>query len=269
MEGRTPLTLRAVRSVFRLVGEARELGADPGRWRPHMVESLARILNAEVVVSSEIHVRADDRAGSLRILDFGWGFDQGRQLWRIETERQETSLDSYWLAVQPQEQREARGRDAIVPIHPARKVYGGTKFILSQFPLYHIGAVDQLGVHRAWGHQPFTPADHRLLRLLHLELGRLWTQDILRRASDPTSDLPPRLAQTLAALRAGRSEKEVSIELGISRHTVHNYVKALHQRLGVSSRGELLAKASESESTFVPKLSVHLPPRPGASAGSR
>ena len=86
-------------------------------------------------------------------------------------------------------------------------------------------------------------------------------KDAIEKAKDPTTDLPPRLAQTLAELAAGSSEKQVSLKLGISRHTVHNYVKALHRRLGVSSRGELLAKAHSDSSTgaFTPKLSV---PRP-------
>ena len=49
----------------------------------------------------------------------------------------------------------------------------------------------------------------------------------------------------------------MSTRLGISPHTVHNYVKALHQRMGVTSRGELLAKAAPPAASFVPKLSVH------------
>ena len=79
--------------------------------------------------------------------------------------------------------------------------------------------------------------------------------DALKKARDPASELPPRLSQTLAALQSGCSEKEISTKLGISPHTVHNYVKALHQRLGVSSRGELLAKMKKQEG-FLPKLSA-------------
>jgi DNA-binding NarL/FixJ family response regulator len=138
-------------------------------------------------------------------------------------------------------------------------VYGGTTFVLSQYPLPHLGAVDQLGLHRAGGVKPFSREEHRLLRLFHVELGRLWKKDAIKKAQDPGSDLPPRLAQTLAELQAGASEKQVSLKLGISRHTVHNYVKALHRRLGVSSRGELLAKARPAGGDFTPKLSV---PRP-------
>ena len=62
------------------------------------------------------------------------------------------------------------------------KVHAGKSFILSQYALKHAGAVDQLGIHRAWGDEPFTRADHRLVRLLHVELGRLWRRDALRHA---------------------------------------------------------------------------------------
>ena len=75
-------------------------------------------------------------------------------------------------------------------------------------------------------------------------------------ARDPSAQLPPRLTQTLAALAEGCSEQEVSQRLGISRHTVHNYVKALHHRLGVASRGELLAKVSQAQTPFLPRFIV-------------
>ncbi len=56
------------------------------------------------------------------------------------------------------------------------------------------------------------------------------------------ADLPPRLRQTLTALLAGDSEKQVALRLQISPHTVHVYVKSLYKRFGVASRGELLAR---------------------------
>jgi DNA-binding CsgD family transcriptional regulator len=45
----------------------------------------------------------------------------------------------------------------------------------------------------------------------------------------------------LACLAEGDSEQQVALRLGISAHTVHEHVKRLHRRFGVSSRGELLA----------------------------
>jgi DNA-binding CsgD family transcriptional regulator len=261
------LRLGEVRDVFRLVGEIRELGADPSQWRPHMVRRISKMMNCEIVVSSEIHFRAAGEGGVYHVHDIGWGCDQDGNTWQINTEREEKP-EAYWLTVlgkappatEKKSADESSSEKPVVPVKPVRAVYGGTSFVLSQYPLPHLGAVDQLGLHRAWGNQPFTRPQHRLIRLFHLELGRLWKKDALQKAQDPTSALPPRLAQTLAELQAGSSEKQVSITLGISRHTVHNYVKALHRRLGVSSRGELLAKSRQSSSgDFTPKLSV---PRP-------
>ena len=54
--------------------------------------------------------------------------------------------------------------------------------------------------------------------------------------------LSPRMRQTLDRLLVGDSEKQIAGGLGLSRHTVHVYVKALYKGFGVSSRGELLAK---------------------------
>ena len=252
------LRLADVRAVFRLIGEIRELGSDPDQWRPHMICRLRTMLGAHVVVSSEVHFRTTAAPGVLRVVDIGWGCDESQETWRIRTEQPEQPRD-YWLAagvVLPRHDPE--WHEQIVAVKPIRHVYGGTSFILSQYPLPYAGAVDQLGLHRAWGDAAFAPAQHRLVRLLHVELGRLWKQDALKKARDPSQHLPPRLAQTLQELIVGSSEKQIALKLDLSRHTIHNYVKALHQRFGVSSRGELLARAGRPD--FIPKLSLSLPP---------
>ena len=259
----THMRLREVRAAFRLIGEIREQGDDPAKWRPHMVRRLRKLFRAEVVISSEVHVRpgtgkgGTGKGGTVRVIDVGWGCDgsDGDRVWQIQSEV-DAQPDAYMLAVTAGAADDPTGP---VPVRPTAPVREGSTFVLSQYPLAHLGAIDQLGLHRGFEDGPFTPADHRLARLFHVELGRLWKRDALRRATDPLSDLPPRLAQTLAALQAGCSEKEVSVRLGISPHTVHNYVKALHQRLCVTSRGELLAKAPKATGAFVPKLSIHQP----------
>lgn len=54
--------------------------------------------------------------------------------------------------------------------------------------------------------------------------------------------LPPRLRRTLERLLAGESEKTAARAMGISHHTVHEYVKQIYKHFGVNSRGELMAK---------------------------
>ncbi len=251
------LKLSEVRRIYRLIGEVRELAADPQQWRQHMIRRLATLFDAAVVVSSEIHARTTAKPGTLKITDIGWGCDQGDHLWQIQSEREEENPSEFWLSIVNTEKPQAvPGQENVtVPVEPTKPVHGGKSFIMSQYALPHVGTVDQLGLHREWGDKPFGPTDHRLARIFHLELGRLWKRDAINRAKNPSKDLAPRLAQTLEALLNGASEKEVSNQLGISRHTVHNYVKALHQRFGVNSRGELLAKARKP-AEFVPKFSV-------------
>lgn len=61
-------------------------------------------------------------------------------------------------------------------------------------------------------------------------------------------NLPPRQRQTLERLLQGDSEKQIALRLKLSPHTIHSYVKALHKRLSVSSRGELLSRFLVSSS---------------------
>ena len=53
--------------------------------------------------------------------------------------------------------------------------------------------------------------------------------------------LRPRHHETLDLLLSGNDEKKIARKLGLSRHTVHDYVKAIYRRFEVNSRGELLA----------------------------
>src|SRR4051794_6467624 len=61
-------------------------------------------------------------------------------------------------------------------------------------------------------------------------------------ARPPRSELSRRERQVLALLVTGRSEKQVALELEISPHTVHVYVKSLYKLFGVCSRTDLLVR---------------------------
>src|SRR5690349_15372522 len=58
---RDHLTSADVRALLRLLGELRELGADPGAWRAHLVASLEALCGASVAVISEL--RVNENAG--------------------------------------------------------------------------------------------------------------------------------------------------------------------------------------------------------------
>ena len=58
----------------------------------------------------------------------------------------------------------------------------------------------------------------------------------------PGPELPPRVRATLEVLMTGASDKQIASELGISQHTVHQYVKALFKAYNVDSRAKLVAQ---------------------------
>lgn len=97
-----------------------------------------------------------------------------------------------------------------------------------------------LGLHRAVGDRPFTAREVQLVSIAVEELA--WAYDV---PPDPRiaerARLSPRVGQVLDRLLVGDSEKQIAVRLCLSRHTVHEHVKALYQRCGVSSRAELLA----------------------------
>lgn len=263
MEKDSPrLSLADVRRAFRLIGEIRRHGADPQQWRPHLLRGLLELVGSDLVISSEVHFRTTPRSDVLKVTDIGWGLEQGGEPWRIHSERDEDP-QSYLVVVR----KPADTAQDIVPIKPLKALRDGRGFILSQYSLPHLGAVDQLGLHRYDLARPFTSAQAKLVRLFHVELGRLWKDDALKRAADPAAELPPRLVQTLDGVLRGDSEKQIAFQLGLSQHTVHNYIRALHTRFGVSSRAELIAKATEDRADFTPKLTISVRSTRGRAAG--
>ena len=46
----------------------------------------------------------------------------------------------------------------------------------------------------------------------------------------------------MRAIARGNSTPEIAAELFLSAHTVRDYIKAVFDKVGVSSRGELVAK---------------------------
>ena len=54
--------------------------------------------------------------------------------------------------------------------------------------------------------------------------------------------LSPRERDVVAAIARGSSTPEIAAELYLSAHTVRDYIKSVFEKVGVSSRGELVAK---------------------------
>jgi DNA-binding CsgD family transcriptional regulator len=92
-----------------------------------------------------------------------------------------------------------------------------------------------------------TPTGRRLAPVVHAELGEWLRLGNIKDGSGATgcgrgTALAPRYRRVLERLLGGDSEKQIAHALGLSRHTVHEYVKRIYRAFGVESRGELLSK---------------------------
>ncbi|MEX0885851.1 MAG: helix-turn-helix transcriptional regulator [Phycisphaeraceae bacterium] len=243
--------LRELCAIYRLIARCAECGRDPQQWRSQMVLGLRPLVTAQAVCAGEL---ADADGSSPRVVQLiehadtgpapaGRGF--GDELARNATFVNLARVPGR-LVTRTRQQAEASG-EATPPglAQPGEMV----DWVAS---LHHVGdaagvagagvagVVSFVTLHRAAGEPPFGRREHRLLHWLHYEMGRMLGTS-LALARDQVA-LPPRLADVLACLTDGDSEKQIATRLKLSPHTVHTYVRRLYQRFAVQSRGELLAR---------------------------
>jgi DNA-binding CsgD family transcriptional regulator len=257
----TRLDADDVRQLFRLTGELRELGNDPAAWRAHLAAELEGLCRAQIVVVCELLVNpalrettataaaVGDCAQAVRPLQIrDQGLDPGA--------RQSFFDDLYWTDHRNDDALEGivrlygtaftvLRRDLVTDQRWYRSTMANERyrkhhcgdFIMSMVPVTDLGVICSVELFRPWRGPGFSPRDRLLVDLLHGELGRDW-----RRPRRPLPHLTRRQQQVLDHLAAGASEKELADQLGLSNHTVHDHVKAVHRAFGVRSRGELLAR---------------------------
>src|SRR6266849_1689365 len=251
--------VKDVQAALRLVGECRDLGYDPQLWGRHMFAGLCRLIGARVGGGGE--ARKPRSAGAPEGVHH---VDAGFEPWEQDVfaaflrnngmDRHPVTIASVgWLTATPQPGRLiVRTRREFVP---GREWYGSFAYneyhrviridhcLFSALELASDGRYSSIVLSRATGERDFAPRHRHLLRRFHEELGRL-IGPVLVCAGDPFSPtrLPPRVRQTLSCLLEGDGEKQAAARMGLSRETVHQYVKALYCHYRVASRAELLAR---------------------------
>jgi DNA-binding CsgD family transcriptional regulator len=244
------LPLHQVRLALRLVGECRDLGHDLRAWLGHAADGLRHLLRAKVMSAGITRPEGFRLYGEADlILHAGWEPGQERvalQFHAREGHLQDPTFQSFQRISKPNitlrpvqliPRRAFRASEA----YAQRTALGIEDFMFSQRASSTGRATVLLSPQRAHRDAYFGAREERLLALFHDELARLVGTVLSERQANPLADLPPRLRQTLAALLEGDAEKQVALRLGLSRHTVHEYVTRLYRRFGVQSRAELLA----------------------------
>jgi DNA-binding CsgD family transcriptional regulator len=237
-----------VTAMMRLLSEVRELPADFESRAQHLLHGLCELVHAPVGILCELQ---DYRPGGdwqcRPRIDFGWAGDAERR-WNMaffEGEQLDDPMTNLCvkrmepvLTCQRRDLIDDRAWYQSGNVNELRRRARIDHCIYSNYRLDNTGRAIGIAIHRAWGEPEFTRRDLAIVDMVHQ-----W-QPIYRpgeQEDERVRELPPRQKQILKALQAGLSEKQVAQRLGISQHTVHVYVKSLHRRFQVSSRGELLS----------------------------
>jgi hypothetical protein len=247
------ISITDVREVFRLVAEISECARSQASWRQLMTERLCKLIGADsgLASASRVPIKYPLPPTSNAGL-FGWPAENLDTWMSLSPESVRGDDPRVELGRQTASQITATRRELIdddtwynAPYTNAlRRVLDVDDNLVSSYRLKHAGHWEIMAFFRSPGRPPFAAAEVGIVRLFHEEIGRLWD----REAPTPVA-LPSRLQETLRGLMMGLSEKELAASLGLSQHTVHDYVKALHAKFRVRSRGELLAAASGRRET--------------------
>jgi DNA-binding CsgD family transcriptional regulator len=229
-----------VRHIVRIIGEAREIGTGEAA-RQHLLAGVMHDLGAAVggVVldgNYRIGFKNTIEAATLR------GFDSASMQAFVIHDTEGSDVNPYHAEMMSTMTENNAGQ--VLSTVVAKSEWEGSTFVneyTRPVGLDHFaGSIRTLGKFRGEGiglmrertDRPFSQHDRDVLEVYMHEAPRFF-------ASTPSS-LPPRLRRVLEALSTGASEKQIAAQLGLSPHTVHQYVKGLFRRYRVHSRMELV-----------------------------
>jgi DNA-binding CsgD family transcriptional regulator len=247
--------------VLRLLQESRGLASDPAMLRQRLLEGICRLVGAASGSTLLTQVEADGKHYR-NLLAISTPTAPTRAV-PCDPKLLERCLDAARCRLHTHRTLFGTGHYRARAAHgePSRTAVTGTRqlhhCLLS--PLLPSGGILVTGlILRRDNKQkhPFSRRERLLVELAYSAVGPFDPPDPIFAGSD-ILQLTPRQYQTLHALFSGQSEKQIGRQMGLSRHTIHHYFKAIYQQFGVSSRGELDAHWLTHAS---PKLPV-TPPR--------
>jgi DNA-binding CsgD family transcriptional regulator len=243
------LRLTDIRTVFRLVGDCRDLRRDRGDWNKRAIEGLQQI-SGSVLVTSCTHNSLSEPFVQFQNSWFTpWPCQRSERTWiellqagrhqSYSTVQEVYTEPGVAKLITPREMMSTREWQASDEYADRRELGQDDTVISTTWNTN--GRLHFFSVNRAANERHYSVRERAMIRLFHDELALLFDSVLNLSATGPLEALPPRLRQVLKALAEGESEKQIAKELGISRTTVHGYISELYQRFGVHSRSELLA----------------------------
>jgi len=268
------LRAKDYRALHQLIGDCRDLGADPIAWRLHLLERLCDFLHARVGIGGEVLGIDRGQFTPLSIVEYGWNSDAERRAMFEWLEHQASTGHRTGLLptkLAPTDRGLTVARADLVDNRAwhnspqyaeyLRRSQLDDLVVSFQRIKSAMGQFCCITLFRAPGEPHFGRRDTNFLRTLHRELAPMIGRQ-LAAANEPSAlQLSPQRRQVLGCLLEGDGEKQVAARLGLTRQTVHQYVKAIYRHFRVSSRAELMARwIRHGRCRYQPQHPLQAPP---------
>ncbi len=242
------------RTIFTIVGECRDLWADPAAWQSHLLRRAAAFAGCRIGLCYEVKDSPDERASQmLSAADAGW-LDAGERCTLVEgLALQKLSYSPLWAAF-----ADGLDRDAPVTFRQEQLIDNRIWHQSEMYDRYvrptRIGQGMMSGVwmpHRAtWSvwcltndrtDRAHTERQRLKMSLLHQEIAPLIGTVLCAACQRSLAGLTELRRKVLLKLLAGETEQEIADAMYRSRAAIHEHVAYLYDHFAVSSRSQLSA----------------------------
>lgn len=267
------IALHDAREAFEIMGECRELWADPREWRRHMLRRIAALTRCRLAFSVEISARGGGIGEQLLSgEDVGWNSESERQVLLSGLTAIPLSFSPLWNAFVSV----MANRKELTALQPtlidsrqwhASQMYdrfirptGIGEGLMSAVRIERTGTWDHWCICNDRSDLPPGPRERDLIALVHEQIARMLECGELTNWRDrSTAGLSARRREVLRLLLEGRAEKEIASLVGRSPPTVHEHIEYLYRHFGVNSRAKLTAyflrRRAAPDPTRIPPLS--------------
>ena len=248
------------REIICLLGQVAIMNADHRAKKRSIMTGLAKIIDADVWMWAQTRAADGHYRGTpvpYLLIDDGWSDDDQRALYfqnhghpqyrelfdapmreyaqrvtHFTVSRRQFISDDQWYASD---------------LYNQFRLPAGVDDFVYSIHLLGEGKISNMAFYRTCDTEPFSDRDRFIIHLVSSEVRWLHETGNDTPAADYVAGLSQRLSQVLIFLLSGDSKKQIAAKLRVSFHTVDDYIKQLHRRFEVSSRGELLAKFLSGE----------------------
>jgi DNA-binding CsgD family transcriptional regulator len=247
----SPITEDDFRAVVRILADVASMEGGPDEKRDHLLRELGLLLNVDTFLWGVAPLIEPGRQPVYLFQNTG-GIDDARMALMLKAiEHPDTGAMTARLA----EEIIAAGghitrlRQDVIDNHwflhsdasPIWREANVGPILFSMRPIPGVGT-SVVGFYRPVSAALFNEREARIAHIVLSEVGWLHEAGMPHSAAKDVPRLPPRCRLVLNQLVHGSPRKQIAADLGISLHTVNDYLKQIYRHFGDSSQVELIAR---------------------------